>query len=842
MGILSRYLAQVALFSSRHSIIAIAIAVVLSLVSLLGVARLSLNLKATGLLPKDLPALEEYREQVKDFGRAQFLIVIIEPPEGVPLIKYRRFISRYKNALENLPATKGEYLNLSPELIESINNYILRHGVYLVDKEHLELLNERLSPQSMAQQLALPAPARVAGQAGPLDPLGLIRLTEQYFLPSEHIRPDAAGYYVARDERLAFFIFGSTARAGQTERTQRLLERARMLEDKIWKDLTPLATLVPAKALPPPHVHWTGLPVILLEDRETLQETVFSALLISIVGVTCLFLLFFRSWHSLIFAFIPILTGVLWSFGFAGWTLGELNIATAGIGAILVGLSIDFPVYLLNAFYRRRNSGDDFVTALQSSWSDSGRSVFFGVLTTSGAFFMLFWTQLESFHELGLVAGAGLILTFFAVILLLPALLTLFGQRPSLRGGRPYPRWAIQGPLRKSRLVILFTIVLFVGFGVFAPRLKIDMSHQEMHAEGAQAQLTLERFADALDNSLQANMLIVSGKSWDEALQRNEEISRLLARYEREKKIKHYDSLSRWLPSQQRRREIQTLLPNLENLKPSQFRANYDAALKTASRNSQRYRRYGQGIERALKARAPTSREELKRMGLGILLDRYTRQEEYQSRIVSYIYPLRGMTESRQRTALLEELGEEKPFQEGWAEYVSDAKILDEMKVLIRNDLKRVGIAIVLIIAGFLGVTFRSIRLVLIGMIPMFLGLTAMLGSYALLKEYLSGTAVLFVPVYAGLAIDDAIHLINQWKSSGHSVSEALSRTGIPILFTSLTTMIGFGSLMTGPFPVMQQIGLLMLLAMGWELIASLVFLPGLLALLQRNSKFRYSE
>ncbi len=89
----------------------------------------------------------------------------------------------------------------------------------------------------------------------------------------------------------------------------------------------------------------------------------------------------------------------------------------------------------------------------------------------------------------------------------------------------------------------------------------------------------------------------------------------------------------------------------------------------------------------------------------------------------------------------------------------------------------------------------------------------------------------LWLLLYLGMATDDALHLINQGREVGNDWKNALRRTGNAICFTSLTTIVSFGSMAFGPFPIMQQAGILIALAMGWELIASLWILPALLAL-----------
>ena len=120
------------------------------------------------------------------------------------------------------------------------------------------------------------------------------------------------------------------------------------------------------------------------------------------------------------------------TFGFAAVTLGKLSSATAGFGAMLVGLGIDFTIVMYGRYLEERHAGKGIDEALEVMASSSGPAVMLGAMTTVGTFFAFMATRFQGLREFGLLVGTGIVLMMISTFLLLPALVTL-----SDRGSRP---------------------------------------------------------------------------------------------------------------------------------------------------------------------------------------------------------------------------------------------------------------------------------------------------------------------------------------------------------------------------------------------------------------------
>ncbi len=88
---------------------------------------------------------------------------------------------------------------------------------------------------------------------------------------------------------------------------------------------------------------------------------------------------------------------------------------------------------------------------------------------------------------------------------------------------------------------------------------------------------------------------------------------------------------------------------------------------------------------------------------------------------------------------------------------------------------------------------------------------------------------VLAIPIVIGLGVDNGIHLVSRFYEAGRRIRPVIGDTGRAIMITTLTSMIGFGSLAVGGYQGITSMGVLSILALGSNLLASLVFFPAVL-------------
>lgn len=133
----------------------------------------------------------------------------------------------------------------------------------------------------------------------------------------------------------------------------------------------------------------------------------------------------------------------------------------------------------------------------------------------------------------------------------------------------------------------------------------------------------------------------------------------------------------------------------------------------------------------------------------------------------------------------------------------------------------------------------RSLRLALLSLLANLVPVVAVAGIMGWLGIELRYTSALVLSVIFGLAVDDTIHFLSQWRAcprGSDPLRYTFRRAGPGILLTSVVLVAGFGVLLAGDFVPNRVLGLLLCLTAVTAVLADLVLLPALLQLsLQRR-------
>jgi hopanoid biosynthesis associated RND transporter like protein HpnN len=90
---------------------------------------------------------------------------------------------------------------------------------------------------------------------------------------------------------------------------------------------------------------------------------------------------------------------------------------------------------------------------------------------------------------------------------------------------------------------------------------------------------------------------------------------------------------------------------------------------------------------------------------------------------------------------------------------------------------------------------------------------------------------VIVLPLLLGIGVDSGIHLVEQAGESGASSASLLeSTTARAVLFSALTTIASFGTLMISGHRGIQSLGALLVVGMVFTVAANLILLPALLS------------
>ena len=133
---------------------------------------------------------------------------------------------------------------------------------------------------------------------------------------------------------------------------------------------------------------------------------------------------------------------------------------------------------------------------------------------------------------------------------------------------------------------------------------------------------------------------------------------------------------------------------------------------------------------------------------------------------------------------------------------------------------------------GVLAFDFRTLRHTLLALAPLAVGSLLTLGAMGFLGVALNPANMIALPLIVGVGVDNGVHVVHDFVARRTSGRYALARTtGVGIAVAALTTVLGFGSLMTATHRGFASLGLVLALGVTFCMIAALVLLPAILSL-----------
>jgi hypothetical protein len=186
-------------------------------------------------------------------------------------------------------------------------------------------------------------------------------------------------------------------------------------------DLDPLKAFIDDVRTVDPHA--TGEPVMVYESMTIMRDAYIKAFIYAFIAIVAILLVTFRSIACAVVGLIPLAVGVL--FMVAGMRLFGISFNSANIIVmpLILGIAVDSGIYLINRYHREGENALEVVT------SSTGVGVFLNTLTIMASFGALMVAHHQGVFSIGAVMSIGMVACQVAFVIVLPAVLTLAGDR-----------------------------------------------------------------------------------------------------------------------------------------------------------------------------------------------------------------------------------------------------------------------------------------------------------------------------------------------------------------------------------------------------------------------------
>jgi predicted RND superfamily exporter protein len=177
--------------------------------------------------------------------------------------------------------------------------------------------------------------------------------------------------------------------------------------------------------IPGVKVSLTGNPPMRAIIGTLLSHDAFYTLSLAAIIILLLLFVMERSITKGLLVFAPLLIGLIWTLGALGWLGIPLSIATAGLGAMILGLGVEYGVFMLTRYKEERDKGTNQEKSLLAAVPSVGGAIFGSGMTTVVGFLALTLSTLPMMQKLGLSLALGIGCTLISAVFVAPVIILL---------------------------------------------------------------------------------------------------------------------------------------------------------------------------------------------------------------------------------------------------------------------------------------------------------------------------------------------------------------------------------------------------------------------------------
>ncbi len=179
-------------------------------------------------------------------------------------------------------------------------------------------------------------------------------------------------------------------------------------------------------------VRITGGPALGHEEMESLASGSTSAGIFSLLLVCLSLLVGLRSFPMVGATLLSLIIGIILTAGFATLAIGHLNLISIAFAVLYIGLGVDYAIHLCLRYRELLLEGREKQEALKGAVVDIGPSLNMCTVSTAIGFYSFIPTAYAGVSELGLISGTGMFISLIVSLSVLPAILRLL---PASSGG-----------------------------------------------------------------------------------------------------------------------------------------------------------------------------------------------------------------------------------------------------------------------------------------------------------------------------------------------------------------------------------------------------------------------
>jgi predicted RND superfamily exporter protein len=544
-----------------------------------------------------------------------------------------------------------------------------------------------------------------------------------------------------------------------------------------------------------------------------MQREIILFLVVAIVLVIITLAVTFRSLWGVIFPILIVLFSIIWQLGIMQLLGKKIDVLQVLVPTILFVVGMSDVIHILSKYVEELRYGTSKTEAIRRSMKDVGLATFLTSFTTAVGFFTLITAQIMPIRDFGVYTSIGVMVAFFLTIIMMPAIMVLAPLPKISKDKKASEKWHkfLTG---NFRFVIRYRKAIFWGFGIITvvclsviPRIKVNNFLLEDLRPHEPLKKEFMFFEKKFSGGRPFEMLIES-KNTDQKLFRSDviyEIQKLelLAK-------KHFDLGFIQSPV--------SMVKFFNRAQNSGLNNYFKVPVKKNELDSILYRMELSGFLEMEQSRL------------------FVDESQTKARISAKMDDLGSYVVNNMEKEFLKEAYQQIDTSIISFQLTGSARLVDKnISSLSVNMVKGLGVAF-LIIALCFGLLFKSLRMIVIALIPNVIPLIVIAGIMGFTGIDLKVSTSIIFTIAFGIAVDDTIHFLSRYKielnknkSKLYAIKRTFMSTGRAMILTSIVLCMGFIAMVTSGFLSIFYMGFLISITLLIALLADLYLLPLLL-------------
>jgi hypothetical protein len=534
--------------------------------------------------------------------------------------------------------------------------------------------------------------------------------------------------------------------------------------------------------------------------------------------------------------------------------VGALNLISVAFAVLFVGIGVDFGIQFSVRYRAERYKEPQFGQALVQAAGNAGRPLALAAAATAAGFYSFLPTDYRGVSELGLIAGTGMFIAFFAAITVLPALLTLL-QPPAEQEPVGYKFLApVDRFMANHRYAIIAgTLAVALAGTPLLRHLHFDFNPLNLRSSKVESVATLLDLMK--DPNTDTNTIDVLAPSLTDA-------PPLMARLQHLPEVARVSSLESFIPQDQDEKlalikpVAASLLPLLDPAREKEpptdaedveameraaaaFEATADGLTGKGADDARRLA----GLLHKMAAAPPPIREAAREAlipSLDTMLDLLRASLTAKKVTVASIPPdltanwvsadgrarieVAPAGDANDNATLLQFAKAVRAIDP--AAMGQPIAVQESGNTVVRAFIEA-GLWALLSISLLLFIVLRRISDVLLTLVPLLLAGVVTLEITVLIGLPLNFANIIALPLLLGLGVAFKIYFVMAWRAgTTNLLQSSLTRA---VFFSAMTTATAFGSLWLSKHPGTSSMGKLLALSLVCTLAAAILFQPALM-------------